>query len=1193
MADGSIIIDTRIDSSGAESGLKSLGGIASKGLGAVTKATAVMATGLALATGAVAGLTKASIEQYSKYEQLTGGVETLFKTSSDKVMEYANNAYMTAGLSANEYMSTITGFSASLLQGLGGDTAKAAEIGNQAVTDMADNANKMGTSMESIQNAYQGFAKQNYTMLDNLKLGYGGTKTEMERLLADASKISGVKYDISNFSDVIEAIHTIQNEMGITGTTTKEAMSTIEGSFNMTKSAWSNMLTGMADDNADFDTLINNLVESVGALGENLLPRIQVALNGVSQLISQLAPVIAGKIPELVANILPQLVTAGINIVNSLITGIQQNLPTLANSAVQILSSLTTALLNVLPQLLTIGMQTIGYLAQGIGQQLPTLIPLAIQCIMQLIQNFYDNMPLIIEAGMQLLSGLAEGIINAIPVFISMLPQVIDSMLNYLTTSLPLILEQGSQILLALVNGIVQVLPQLIAMLPQIINSIVTFLTTNLPQIIDIGIQVLLALIDGLIQALPQLIAMLPQIITAINNGLLAHLPELINAGIQIIVALAQGLAKAIPQLIEAIPQIITALRNAFLNVNWGDIGKNILTGIGAGIKGAITGMVQVGIQACKTLKDSVKNFFGIRSPSHVMRDEVGKMLTAGIGVGITKGLTSLLSTAKDACNKINSTFTKELNADTAKEYINTISNIKGSFKGLADEIAKANDELEKASNADVMDDADYSSLYYKIEDLSGRIEDAQESKNETLQKTLEAEKKVLDKELALNKEILEKEIKARKEAAQEAVNIAKEKEDKLKDLASATVEAIKNKLTKEKNNAIDSINEQIDAYKDAYDRDVKNAENKSSKKIKAIEKEYNAEIEAIESLTDAKVKALQAEKDGLDKDETTNDRNKDRSDINNQIAVLEAKKLNAKSLADKQAYQLQIEQLQKDLAEKERKWSVEDKKEQLQEQIDDLKENSSEKIDILKAELEEEKQAEEDRLEKRKEELSKEYEREKQHLEKKLKKQEAYYDELLSEDSINAQARYILLNGSQDDLVDLLESYNPQWQDAGQSLADSLLYGLNSKKKDIKNAISDIMDLIDSNESYGKGFKEKNMATSGGYATGTPYNQQAGFYNTDELGFELATSGNVAYVSKGAGIMNHMQSLKAVKDEVGRQLSNAFSKYIPSNNSNVNNTTKYGDVNLSIDKFINNTNEDIEQISSELGTLAMKKKRY
>ena len=215
ISDGRIIIDTEIDSSGAESDAKSLSGklssLASNALGSVAKITAGMMT---VATGAVAALTKASVEQYAEYEQLVGGVETLFKNSSDKVMEYANNAYKSAGMSANEYMNTITGFAASLLQGLGGDTEKAAQIGNMAVEDMSDNANKMGTSMEMIQNAYQGFAKQNYTMLDNLKLGFGGTKTEMERLLQEAGKISGIKYDISNFSDIIEAIHVIQEQIG-------------------------------------------------------------------------------------------------------------------------------------------------------------------------------------------------------------------------------------------------------------------------------------------------------------------------------------------------------------------------------------------------------------------------------------------------------------------------------------------------------------------------------------------------------------------------------------------------------------------------------------------------------------------------------------------------------------------------------------------------------------------------------------------------------------------------------------------------------------------------------------------------------------------------------------------------------------------------------------------------------------------
>lgn len=339
MADGSIIIDTEIDSSGAESDVKSLssklGSMASNALGAVTKITAAMVTA---ATGAVAALTKLSVEQYAEYEQLTGGVETLFKNSSDKVMEYANNAYESAGMSANEYMSTITGFAASLLQGLGGDTEKAAQIGNMAVTDMSDNANKMGTAIERIQDAYQGFAKQNYTMLDNLKLGYGGTKTEMERLLADAQKISGVKYDISNFNDVIEAIHVIQEQMGITGTTSLEAASTIEGSLNMTKSAWKNLLTGMADENINFEGLVKNLVDSLGSLAENLLPRIKTAIEGVGKLIRTLLPKVLDEIPDIVSSLFPESMQED---VKTIFDGIVEAIKTTVDVAIQLLPKIT------------------------------------------------------------------------------------------------------------------------------------------------------------------------------------------------------------------------------------------------------------------------------------------------------------------------------------------------------------------------------------------------------------------------------------------------------------------------------------------------------------------------------------------------------------------------------------------------------------------------------------------------------------------------------------------------------------------------------------------------------------------------------------------------------------------------------------------------------------------------------------
>lgn len=659
MADGSIIIDTKIDNKGVESGLKSLGGK----LGGLAKGALV---GITAATGAVAALTTASIKQYSQYEQLTGGVETLFKASSDKVMEYANNAYKTAGMSANEYMTTITGFSASLLQGLGGDTEKAAEIGNKAVTDMSDNANKMGTSMESIQNAYQGFAKQNYTMLDNLKLGYGGTKSEMERLLADAEKLSGQKYDIGNFSDVIEAIHVIQDEMGITGTTAKEAMSTIEGSFNMTKSAWTNMLTGMADDNADFDKLVNNLVESASALGANLLPRIQIALNGIGELINSLLPVIMAKVPEIITSILPGMVTAGINIITALITGIQTSLPTLSSSAVQIASSLFTAIATMLPQLLTIGLQAIGYLAQGIGQQLPTLIPVAVQCIAELVQGLVDNMPLIIDGALQLIQGLAEGIINAIPVLVEALPQIIESIVTFITTSLPEILTKGQDILLSLINGIVATIPQLINMLPQIITTIVNFIVNNLPQIITTGIQVLVALINGIVQALPQLIAMLPQIINTTTTTLLAHLPEIITAGVQILVALIKGLIQTIPQLVSALPQIISSITKAFTSVNWLDIGVNIIKGIGKGILNTGGWLWDQAKSVCAGLKDKITGYFDIHSPSRWSRDMVGVNLIKGIGVGFDKESSNLYADAKELCDNLKATVGLETARTTA-----------------------------------------------------------------------------------------------------------------------------------------------------------------------------------------------------------------------------------------------------------------------------------------------------------------------------------------------------------------------------------------------------------------------------------------------------------------------------------------------------------------------------------------------
>lgn len=722
ISDGRIIIDTQINSSGAESGIRSLSGMASSGLSGIATAGKAMGVAIGAATVAVGGLVKASIEQYSQYEQLTGGVETLFKNSSDTVVKYADEAYKTAGMSANEYMSTITGFSASLLQGLGGDTAKAAEIGNRAVIDMSDNANKMGTAIENIQNAYQGFAKQNYTMLDNLKLGYGGTKTEMERLLVDAEKVSGIKYNISNFSDVIEAIHVIQTQMGITGTTAKEASSTIEGSLNMTKSAWTNLLTGMADDNANFDTLINNLVDSAGAFGNNILPRIEIAINGVAKLIEKLLPPIMDKIPQIILNILPGLVTAGMQIIQNLITGIQTNLPTITTTIISVITTLLTGFMQMLPQLLTIGIQLIAQLTLGIAQALPTLIPSAVSCVTNLVNTIVTNLPLIINAGIQLVSSLVQGIVQALPtlieqlpiivtnivdvintglpqlltcavqiiqsltdgivqnlpILIGMLPQIITTIVSVISQNLPQITTSAITILTTLINGLVQALPQLVAMLPQIITTIITVITENLPTIIQSGITILVALINGLVNALPQLIAMIPQIIKSIIDTLIANLPQIIQAGIEINLALIKGLIQAIPQIIAAIPEITVAIIKAFGEVDWADVGINIMKGIGKGIIAGVGSAIDSAKEAVRKIKNSFTSTesFDVHSPSRWTRDMIGKNIVRGIGVGIDAETPNLLTNSSDMVRQLQAS----MDFNTAK----TTANITGSANKAA-----------------------------------------------------------------------------------------------------------------------------------------------------------------------------------------------------------------------------------------------------------------------------------------------------------------------------------------------------------------------------------------------------------------------------------------------------------------------------------------------------------------------------
>ena len=347
----------------ASSQVETIGSKLKSGLATAAK---VGAAAVAAAGTAVVAIGKQAVEQYAEYEQLVGGVETLFKQSADTVMGYAENAYKTAGLSANEYMNTVTSFSASLLQSLGGDTEAAAKYADMAITDMSDNANKMGTSMEMIQNAYQGFAKQNYTMLDNLKIGYGGTKEEMQRLLEDAEKLSGIEYDISSYADIVDAIHVVQTEMGITGTTAKEASTTVQGSISSMKSAYENFVIGLGDQNADIAELSTKLLESAEVVAGNLLPVIENILSSIGTMMQEKGPEMIEKFVSYAIEKLPQIIELGLKMVLSLVKGLANNLPKLVSSVLDMIATIVKTFVSSIPDIVSVGKQIVEGLWNGI-----------------------------------------------------------------------------------------------------------------------------------------------------------------------------------------------------------------------------------------------------------------------------------------------------------------------------------------------------------------------------------------------------------------------------------------------------------------------------------------------------------------------------------------------------------------------------------------------------------------------------------------------------------------------------------------------------------------------------------------------------------------------------------------------------------------------------------------------------------
>lgn len=665
--DGSVVIKIKGDDSPFQ---KVLGKIGS----AVNTAVKASAAAVGAASAGVAALGTACINAYADYEQLVGGVETLFKDSADTIQTYADNAYKTAGLSANEYMETVTSFSASLLQSLDGDTEKAAAAADLAITDMADNANKMGTAMESIQYAYQGFAKQNYTMLDNLKLGYGGTKEEMQRLLADAEKLSGVKYDLSSYADIVEAIHVIQTEMGITGTTAKEASTTIQGSVASMKAAWANLMVGMADDTQDFDLLLSNFIESIGTVADNLLPRIGVVIEGMGKLVAGLAPEIASALPTLTNELLPNLVELGVQSISALVQGIQENGDSLAAGALSIVGTLAEGIAELLPMVADTAASLAVSLADGLTESLPNIIPVAIETISTLVENLTENANTVIEAGIQIILALGEGLIAA--------------------------------------------LPQLIETVPQIVINIANVINDNAPKLIDTALYLITRLAVGLVQAIPTLVVNIPKIIEAIVAAFMAF--QWLNLGKQLIDGVANGVKKAGESM-------ATAAKNAFskfkakitgseVATELKNIGKYIIDGIVGGIKNSLSKIANIAGKIKDTLLSKLKGLFKIASPSKLMKEEVGAYIGEGIAVGIEESGQMAVDAAEDVADKIADTLTQKRDSLQSKlaDYGELFERVKtedgkelfqlGNLKDDIKQLEKYGDAIEKLKEKGISD---------------------------------------------------------------------------------------------------------------------------------------------------------------------------------------------------------------------------------------------------------------------------------------------------------------------------------------------------------------------------------------------------------------------------------------------------------------------------------------------------------
>ena len=577
-----------------------------KGLGSKIKA-AIIAAG-------IGKVLKTAIFEGAKLEQSLGGVETLFKGSAGRVKKYAAEAYRTAGMSGNEYMENVTSFSAAMISSLGGNTKKAAKLSNQAITDMSDNANKMGTDLSMVTQTYQSLARGQYQMLDNLKLGYGGTKGEMQRLLNDAEKLTGKKYDISSFSDVTQAIHAIQTQMGITGTTAKEAASTISGSFNMMKSAAKDFL-GNLTLGRDVSKSMENLGTSTGTFLSNLLPALGNIAKGLVNVIGTTFPQMFSKIGNSLGASMPGLISKGLTMVTQFTASLRKNAGKFVSA----------------------GMEMLLKLAQGWANSMPVMIQKIPQIITNIAGLINDNAPKIMITGGKIIITLVKGLINAIPTLIANIPQILRAMWNAFTAFnwMSLGSTMISGIAGALRSGIGSLFSAAQSLCVTIVNAFI-----NLPTVLfNAGATAIVHLIQGFRSAWG--------VITSIGG--------------RIVVAVISGLVSLASRMWNSAKSAASRMLSAFRAVSWGSVGTHIISGIIRGIAGAAGKLFSSMKNLASKALSAAKKVLGINSPSRVFAAEVGRWIPAGIAVGVTKNSGILSSVMDDTAKSMTASFNPNL----------------------------------------------------------------------------------------------------------------------------------------------------------------------------------------------------------------------------------------------------------------------------------------------------------------------------------------------------------------------------------------------------------------------------------------------------------------------------------------------------------------------------------------------------